>query len=328
MIAIVYDNIGFSFAKVARLTAEGFESIGYRMLRLIPIHDFFRIGYGRAIVIYDTKLYERKHVLVRGSTRGKLIVWADSPADPRVINPLAFSESCHVTTLPYWLREYRRHGIPVCGWVPRPIDYDTAVKVAEAPRDELCRDVWARFGRYVFTVGSDNMLAPSKPPRKGLDAYDEMCGEIKSRHSVKCLYVGNWGLRNAVKASFTGGLSEYELMRLMRCSEVFVWPSRSEGFGMPPIEAMSVGSVVVSSNAPFNELVVGVKFDYTEEKSVYCAEAGFPFKIFDYDVRSLIDAVDYVLSMHEDEREGLRIKASEARELYRPGLVAQALSEV
>ncbi len=328
MIAIIFDNIGYSFTKSAILTARGFSSVGYTDVRLVSIHGLFYVPAGTAIVIYDAKLYERRHALVRSAVRGKLVLWVDTPADPSTLNPFIYNEACHVACLPYWYREYERHGIPVCGWIPRPIDYDTATKVAEASREELCRDLWAKYGRYIFTIGSDNRIAPSRPSRKGLDAYDKMCEEIKHKHDVKCLYAGNWDLENVVKLSGVGGLREYELMRLMRCAEVFVWPSRGEGFGMPPIEAMSVGSVVVSSNAPFNELITGIKFDYSEEKTAYCPEVGFSFRLFDYNIRELVDAVDYALSLHEDEREELRINASKARDLYRPDLIAIALTQV
>ena len=327
MITVIYDNLGYSFVKVARLLDKGLRHIGYTAVSLIPLHGVYYVQSGLSIIIYDTKLYERRHRYVSNAVEAKRILWLDSPASPSSLDPGVYADSCHVTTLPYWYMEYRKY-IPVSGWIPRPIDYDTAVKVAESPREELCRDLWARYGRYILTVGSDNVFMPSRPPRKGLDAYDKLCEEIKLKHNIKCLYVGNWILRNVVRVSGIGGLSEYDLLRLMRCSELFVWASRSEGFGLPPIEAMSVGSIVVSSNAPFNELITGIKFNYTEEKDAWCPEVGFSFRIFDYNIRDLVDAVDYALSMSDDEKEELRIKAGLFRELFRPDLIALALTQV
>jgi hypothetical protein len=328
VITVIHDNLGYSFVKVARLLDRGLRRVGYTAVSLIPLHGVYYVPGGLAVVVYDTKLYERRHRIVERLVEAKRVLWLDSPASPLSLNPGVYANSCHVTTLPYWYREYRRHGIPVSGWIPRPVDYDTAVKVAESPREELCRDLWAKYGRYILTVGSDNVFMPSRPPRKGLDAYDKLCEEIKLKHNIRCLYAGNWSLRNAVKVSGIGGLSEYELLRLMRCSEVFAWTSRGEGFGLPPVEAMSVGSLVVSSNAPFNELVTGVKFNYTEEIDAWCPEVGFPFRLFDYNIRDLVDAVDYALSLPEDEKEELRIKATLTRDLYRPDLVALALTQV
>jgi glycosyltransferase involved in cell wall biosynthesis len=134
--------------------------------------------------------------------------------------------------------------------------------------------------------------------------------------------------KNAVKIAYTGRLSESDLFKYLRCAELFVWSSRSEGFGIPPLEAMAVGTVVVSSNAPFNELIVGIKFDYRDVREVYAPEVGTYFMIWDYDVRDLLDVIDYALSLSEDEKDAISRKAVEASKLYRPELVAMAITQV
>jgi len=54
------------------------------------------------------------------------------------------------------------------------------------------------------------------------------------------------GLNDSVV--FTGYLSDETLAALYRAASVFVFPSLYEGFGLPPLEAMSHGAPVVSSN--------------------------------------------------------------------------------
>lgn len=54
-----------------------------------------------------------------------------------------------------------------------------------------------------------------------------------------------------------GYLSDYHLAKLYRCSVAFVYPSLYEGFGIPPLEAMSCGTVVVASNSSSIPEVVG-----------------------------------------------------------------------
>jgi len=49
---------------------------------------------------------------------------------------------------------------------------------------------------------------------------------------------------------FTGLVSEKELTRLYKAATVFVYPSLDEGFGLPPLEAMSHGTAVIVSDAP------------------------------------------------------------------------------
>ena len=43
-------------------------------------------------------------------------------------------------------------------------------------------------------------------------------------------------------------VQRYELGRMYRMGNVFVWPSRGEGFGLPPIEALACGMPVIASN--------------------------------------------------------------------------------
>ena len=48
---------------------------------------------------------------------------------------------------------------------------------------------------------------------------------------------------------FTGRISNEELVALMKGSAGFLFPSRTEGFGLPPLEAMQLGTAVVCSRS-------------------------------------------------------------------------------
>lgn len=43
-------------------------------------------------------------------------------------------------------------------------------------------------------------------------------------------------------------VQKYELGRLYNMADVFLWPSRGEGFGLPPLEALACGMPVIASN--------------------------------------------------------------------------------
>jgi glycosyltransferase involved in cell wall biosynthesis len=54
-----------------------------------------------------------------------------------------------------------------------------------------------------------------------------------------------------------GYTSDTHLAKLYRCSVAFVYPSLYEGFGIPPLEAMACGTVVVAANSSSIPEVVG-----------------------------------------------------------------------
>lgn len=51
--------------------------------------------------------------------------------------------------------------------------------------------------------------------------------------------------------------SDQHLAKLYRCSVAFVYPSRYEGFGIPPLEAMACGTVAIAANTSSIPEVVG-----------------------------------------------------------------------
>jgi glycosyltransferase involved in cell wall biosynthesis len=62
--------------------------------------------------------------------------------------------------------------------------------------------------------------------------------------------------------------SDTHLAKLYRCSVAFVYPSLYEGFGIPPLEAMACGTVVIASNSSSVPEVVGDAGILFEPKSV------------------------------------------------------------
>jgi glycosyltransferase involved in cell wall biosynthesis len=56
---------------------------------------------------------------------------------------------------------------------------------------------------------------------------------------------------------FLGRVSEEDKPRLMSAARLFVYPSAYEGFGLDPLEAMSVGCPVVTSSGGSLREVVG-----------------------------------------------------------------------
>jgi glycosyltransferase involved in cell wall biosynthesis len=68
---------------------------------------------------------------------------------------------------------------------------------------------------------------------------------------------------------FTGFITDQELPLFYRSAMLYVFPSSIEGFGLPPLEAMSYGLPVLSSNAPCMPEILGdaAKYFHPDEIS-------------------------------------------------------------
>ena len=93
--------------------------------------------------------------------------------------------------------------------------------------------------------------------------------------------------------------SDRHLAKLCRCSIAFVYPSLYEGFGIPPLEAMSCGTPVIASNCSSIPEVVG--------------DAGL---LFDpYSTSELADLLLYLLD-HPLERDRLIAKGYQRAKMF------------
>jgi glycosyltransferase involved in cell wall biosynthesis len=110
------------------------------------------------------------------------------------------------------------------------------------PKKNLCRLVEA-FGSFIKTTRKRFSLVLAGG--EGYLNYKE-----KIENTVHRLSLDN-------EVIFTGYIKDEDLPGLYKCSELFVFPSIFEGFGIPPLEAMASGIPVVASNAASLPEVVG-----------------------------------------------------------------------
>ena len=124
------------------------------------------------------------------------------------------------------------------------------------------RAVREKFGleprcTYAFYVGT---LQPRKNLRRLIDAWQKVTRACPQGEAPLLVIAGGkgWGgedLASEVRARgmegqvrFTGYISDVEKSALMRGARVLAFPSLYEGFGLPVLEAQSVGVPVVCSN--------------------------------------------------------------------------------
>ncbi len=91
--------------------------------------------------------------------------------------------------------------------------------------------------------------------REGLGLHLVAAGEEGPRRERLLGAAGALGLADAVVAP--GRLTDADLAAAYRGAAAFVFPSRYEGFGLPPLEAMAAGCPVVSSPAGALREVLG-----------------------------------------------------------------------
>jgi glycosyltransferase involved in cell wall biosynthesis len=122
--------------------------------------------------------------------------------------------------------------------------------------------------RYIMYTGGGDL---HKNLGNLLKAYISLPDKIRAEY--KLLLVGK-GLEETLMTSnrrevsllkiegslvFTGFVSDEDLAFLYRNASLFVFPSIYEGFGIPPLEAMACGAVVIGSNAASIPEVIGMQ---------------------------------------------------------------------
>lgn len=128
--------------------------------------------------------------------------------------------------------------------------------------------------KFILYVGS---CFPHKNLRRLVQAMDQVNAkfpDVKLVHAGKLEFYGKrlrrW-VKNQGKADqvrFLGFVSDEELKWLYQNAEAYVFPSLSEGFGLPSLEAMVHGCPVVSSNATCLPEVNGDAAEYFDPLNI------------------------------------------------------------
>jgi glycosyltransferase involved in cell wall biosynthesis len=96
-------------------------------------------------------------------------------------------------------------------------------------------------GDYVLFVGT-------LEPRKGLgDLLDVWRSIPKPKPRLVLCGARGWGKLDLHDVEVTGYVDREQLRALYRGARAFVYPSRYEGFGIPPLEALACGAPVIAT---------------------------------------------------------------------------------
>jgi len=168
----------------------------------------------------------------------------------------------------------------------------------------LCGDTLSRYGiiaPYLLYVGNAY-------PHKNLEALLKAFLRI-DRSGIQLVFAGKTDFfydilkRTATSAPnvlFLDDVDDDELDCLYRHAKLFVYPSLYEGFGLPPLEAMARGIVVVSSNAASLSEILGDACIFFDPENI----------------DSIADALKKALSLSEVDRDVIKKKGFAQAKLY------------
>jgi alpha-1,3-rhamnosyl/mannosyltransferase len=118
-------------------------------------------------------------------------------------------------------------------------------------------------GPYLVAVGT---LQPRKDLETALAAF-ERCADAGGEHALVVAGARGWrdeatiarlrGSRHAARIHLLGRVDDAALVRALRGADALLFPSRHEGFGLPPLEAMACGTPVIAARATAVPEVVG-----------------------------------------------------------------------
>ena len=131
---------------------------------------------------------------------------------------------------------------------------DWATSSFPRERAELVKKKYGIDGKYLLFVG---MIEPRKNVGNLILAYDKLLKVNKDYHLVIVGKKG-WGYRKVFnliddlrlhdRIIFTGFVEEEDKPFIIRDAKIFVYPSMYEGFGIPVLEALSLGIPTITSN--------------------------------------------------------------------------------
>ena len=128
--------------------------------------------------------------------------------------------------------------------------------------------------KYILCLST---LEPRKNMRLLVEAFSELTKEKKIDTNLVLAGRKGWLMDDLLsnldkeivdRIHFTGFVDDNLLPYVYRNAQVFVFPSVYEGFGVPPIEAMSMGIPVISSDAASLPEVLGESAYYFENRDL------------------------------------------------------------
>ena len=199
--------------------------IGFRGNLVVTVHDLIHLRYPASRIAY----FYARAMLTAVCRKAKAII-AVSEATKKDLMEMLGVDEIKITVV--------YHGVGVAE-IHSPQNFQTG---GLSPLGEE--------GKYLLYVG---MLKPHKNIKVLIEAFLKAKQEI---NDLKLVIAGKNFMVNYTEQfkdrkgiQFLGEIPHKRLKQLYRGARIFIFPSLYEGFGFPPLEAMSHGIPVICSNA-------------------------------------------------------------------------------
>lgn len=169
----------------------------------------------------------------------------------------------------------------------------------------------------VVYAGADSLVASESAPQvvtpastflvfgrhgaaKNIRTVIDAAGELPESSGISVRLVGQldpalqpYAVESKVPAErldWQGPVTDAELAEDYRAAVGFIWPSLHEGFGIPPVEAQSLGVPVIASDIPINREVLGEAAIYFPAAEPKALAAAMEELVADADLRASLSA--------------------------------------
>lgn len=195
----------------------------------------------------------------------KLMYWKASLRNKRIITVSEFSKERICSIL-----HVKSENIEV---IYNGISEQFNMDIPDEIRKKNVTDKYMLPSNFVLSLST---IEPRKNIRLLLDAYAELLEEGVVENIVLAGRKG-WKMNDFLEGYqeeflkhiyFTGFVDDKDLPVIYKMAKLFVFPSKYEGFGIPPLEAMACGTHVISSDAASMPEVLGDAAKYFKSQNL------------------------------------------------------------
>jgi glycosyltransferase involved in cell wall biosynthesis len=175
---------------------------------------------------------------------------------------------------------YRHYGVKVDRIFSCPFTVDeTSLFSAQDNKAILKAQLRSQYGiaEDEFVLLFVGKLAPWKRPQDLLDALVIAQKKLGDSKKLVAFFAGNGVMRDVleeqsktqnIRAIFAGFINVDVLPSIYAMADALVFPSFSEGFGWPIIEAQKSGIPVICSNIPIHREIAGEAAIFVDSKNI------------------------------------------------------------